>query len=150
MGQREQSHSRIEGDPRRFGGRRVLGLPRSHGLVDAEGRLVHEQVGALGRGDDRRGRERCRPLRTSLRPAARGAENLLGRHDGSVRKRDRLAPLERAALGPGRDAEPIGGLDVEAAGPFVLDEGVAERGVPVARPQTRAAGNRRARARRPE
>ena len=92
---------------------------------------MHEHVGVLGRGDDGRGGSGV-AAQDELSPGARGAENLARRHDGAVRQRHRFPPLESAALGPGRDAEAIRDLDVEASGPVVLDEGVAERGVPVA------------------
>src|SRR5262249_36541706 len=40
---------------------------------------------------------------------------------------DRLAALEPAAVGAGWNAERVSGLDVEAAGTRLLDEGVADR-----------------------
>ena len=43
-----------------------------------------------------------------------------------VRQGDRLAALQAPAVGPRRDAECVGRGNVEAAGPFLLDERVAE------------------------
>jgi hypothetical protein len=84
-------------------------------FVLEEGRLVDEQVGADGRFED--GPRRRRVARDHDRPPGpRIAEHLLGPHPGAVPERDRLAALERAALGPEGHAERIRSLDVEAPG----------------------------------
>ena len=97
----------------------MAGLARAAALVLAEGRLVHEQVGA-GRVDldrlDGRG------VAGVDDPAARAVlpHDLLGRD--AVDGLSALQATEVRALG---DAERACGLDVEAARPVVLDERVA-------------------------
>src|SRR6476619_3163183 len=56
-----------------------------------------------------------------------GAENGVGRDRPPVRESDRIAALKGAALWPGRDAERVGLVNVEAARPGVLDERVPDR-----------------------
>ena len=64
-----------------------------------------------------------------MRRPGRGAPTTAsGGDDAAVGQRHGLAALQSAALGARRDAERLGLLDVEAAGPLVLDERVADRG----------------------
>ena len=109
----------------------MLRLPRAIGLLLAERRLVHEQVGSKGRLDHAVG-GRSVACQHDL-PARPGlAEHLLGSYDAAVGKRDGRARLQRPALGPERDAQGIGGGNVETPRPLVLDERVAEGVAPVA------------------
>ena len=113
--QREHAHARGRGDLRSLARGRVRRLLRALALLLAEGRLVDEQLGAL-REVDVRERRRGVAGDEHLPPGARRPEHLLRRHDAAVGERDRLAGLEPAALGARRDAERVGGRDVEAAG----------------------------------
>ncbi len=64
---------------------------------------------------------------TIVRPGRGAPTTASGLTNAAVGERDCLAALQCAALGAGRDAERLGCLDIEAAGPFVLDERVAHR-----------------------
>jgi hypothetical protein len=58
----------------------------------------------------------------------RRAEHRVRCDRAPVRKRHGVSALERAAFRPGRDAERIGLLDVEAARSRMLEQGVTDRG----------------------
>ena len=64
------------------------------------------------------GRRVAREHDLAARP--RGAEHVLGHDHAPVVERDGLAALELAALRSRRDAERVGGRDVEPAGPRLL------------------------------
>ena len=87
---------------------------------------MHEHIPALGDLEHARGR-RSVAGEDDLAAGARRAEDLLGADRSSVGELDCLARLEAAEERPFRDAELPRGLDVEAAGPRQLDEGVAVR-----------------------
>jgi len=95
-------------------------------LLRAERRFVDEQVRPGRRLDDgfRRGSVPCDDDPPT---AARLAQHEIRGDDGAVVERDRLATLESASRRPVRNAETIGYLDVEAAGPRFLEECVADR-----------------------
>ena len=67
-------------------------------------------------------------MRRPGRGSPRTASGVSTRPSGSVTE---LAALQRAALGTGGHAERVGRVDVEPAGPRVLDDRVAERRDPV-------------------
>src|SRR5215210_2744563 len=116
----------------------MLGLLRPLALVVAERGLVDEQVCALREVEERQGR---RGVAGDAKSSARSRlpENLLGPHDGAVGQRDRLSRLEPAAIAPCTDAQRVCGLDVEAARPRLLYEGIAERRHAVRDPERRNA-----------
>ena len=64
---------------------------------------------------------------TSFRPIRARPEHVVGRDDATVRQRHALAALERATLTAVGNAEPIGGIDVEAPRARRLDDRVAQR-----------------------
>ena len=66
------------------------------------------------------------PASTIFRPRTRLAEHEVGSHHPSVGQRHRVAPLQRAALGPGRNLQRVRGFDVEPTRPW-LDDRVADR-----------------------
>ena len=92
-----------------------------------ERRLVDEQVGAARGLEHRLGTARCRRRSRPSGRVAASPSTCSGVTTRPSGERHRLAALERAALGPVRDAERVGGLDVEPARPVVLDERVADR-----------------------
>ena len=136
MREREQLDAGVARELGRVDRGRVRGLERALPLVLEEGRLVDEQVrvrapprapivcGAVS------------PAITTVRPGRDSPEHLVGRDGRAVGERDRLAALERAALGPEWNAERVGGLDVELPRAVVLDERVADRRARRARPGT--------------
>ena len=93
------------------------------GLLLGEAGVVDEQLGAAGGLDGRLAGagvagDRDRPARAGL------PHHLLG-PDAARRAVDRLAPLQGGEGGAFGHAEPLRRLEVEAAGPLVLDQGVA-------------------------
>ena len=103
----------------------MRGLARPLALLVEERGLVDEHFGLAGRlEDDRRGSRIARD--DELSAGARRAEHLVGRDDDPLVQLDRIAALEQAPLAR-VDAESVGGLDVEAARPRLLDERVADR-----------------------
>ena len=71
------------------------------------------------------------PRDDDLAPSARLAEDVGRRDYAAIAERHGLATLQHAPLATGRDAQPIGDLDVEPSGPPGLDERVADRRNPV-------------------
>jgi hypothetical protein len=114
-------------DLRGVGRRRVRGLLGTRSLVFAEGRLVDEQVGRA-RGLEDRPRRGGVPRQHDLAARPRLAQHHVRRDDGTVGERHRVAPLQSPALRPGRHAERIRRLDVEAPGARRLHERVADGG----------------------
>ena len=89
--QREQLHARGGGDLRRLARGRVRRLSRPLALLLAERRLVDEQLGALREveiGERRRG---VAGDRAPSVPARGSPSTCVGRDDGAVGERDRLA-----------------------------------------------------------
>ena len=126
MREREQPHVGVARDLGGLARGRMHRLGGAVGLLVGEGRLVDEHVGALGEGANRLGR-RGVAGDDDAASGSRCTDDRVRGEDAAVGERDRLAALQRAALGPVRDAERLGRLDVEAAGPLVLDERVADR-----------------------
>ena len=126
MREREQLHAGIARELGRVERRRVHRLEGALPLVLQEGGLVDEQVRATCGFEDGLGRRRVAGD-DHRAPGPRRPEHLVGRDGRPVRERDGLAALERAALRPERNAEPVGGLDVELPRAVVLDERVADR-----------------------
>ena len=114
---RRQVHEREQPAPpprraalRRLLGGRVLRLLRALGLLPRERRLVHEHVGAVGDLDQ-----------LVARAGVAGDHELAAQAGRSPITCSGLTPLttsprcRRPKSGPGRDAEPLGELRVEAA-----------------------------------
>ena len=117
--------ARCGGNLRSLLRRRVRGLVRARRLVLAEGRLVHEQIGAL-REVDVVERRRGVAGHKHLASRPRLAEHVLRRDDPAVRELDRLTCLEPPPVRPRRHAERVRRRDVEASRPLLLDERVTE------------------------
>ena len=124
--QREQAHAGVARDLGGLQRGRVQRLRRAVALLLRERRLVDQHVGAFG--EHAHGLDRRRVAGDhDAPPRPRLAEDGVGRQHAAVGQRHRLAALQRAAFRAERDAERVGRLDVEAAGPDVLDERVADR-----------------------
>src|SRR5262249_52381610 len=119
--EREQADPGVAGDSGGLVRGAVAGLERAVALLLGEGRLVNEQVGALGVRADHVARGR---VARDDDPAARAlrSDDLFG--PDAV---DGLAALEAAEVRAERDAELGRELVVEAARARVLDDRVAER-----------------------
>jgi hypothetical protein len=118
--EREQTHAGGDRQLGGTGGRGVQGLIRALLFLDREGRLVDEDVRALGGLEDGPGRARVAGER-DLPPRPRRAENLLGAHGAAAGKLDGLAALELPEEGAFRDAETLRLVQVETARPCVFD-----------------------------
>jgi hypothetical protein len=99
-------------------------------LLGREGRLVHEQIG-LARHLEYLGRRPGVACEHDLATGPRRPEHLRGSHATAVGKLDGLAALQPAEERALRNAERLRGLEVEATGPWVLDDAVPVRCDPV-------------------
>ena len=121
----EHLHPRLAGDRRRLADGRVAGFERPLDLLLGEAGVVDQQLGAA---------RRLRPSPAGAgvagdhdRPPGSGlAHHLLGRAPARRLPCDRLPALQGGEGGAFGHAEPLRGLEVETAGPLVLDQRVAE------------------------
>ena len=127
MGEGEPPRARGLGHFGGFARRAVSGLYRTGHFVVGEGGFVHEQVGVA---------RRLNGVGTGARiagndhapPASPLAHEYPGIDHAPVVEGDLLAPVNAPPQRPFGDAKLPGQVGVEAAFPFLLDQGVAERG----------------------
>jgi hypothetical protein len=124
--EREHAHVRRTGELRHLGRGRMQRLVRPLLLLRCERRLVHEQVGSLGRLEDDPGRARV-PRDDHFPAGPRRPEHLFGPDLAPVRRRHGLAALKAPEERAFRHAERARRLDVETAGPLGLDECIPVR-----------------------
>jgi hypothetical protein len=125
---REREHADVRGAGKLcdLDGGRVQGLVGSLLFLRSEGRFVHEQVGGLRRFEDHPGGPGV-PGQNDLPPRSRRAQDPGGVHLAPVCRLDGFARLEAAEEWPFRNPERPSGLDVEAARPLRLNQGIAVR-----------------------
>src|SRR3954468_1035350 len=116
--EREHLDLRLLGEERCGASGRVAGLRGTLGLLHAERRLVHEQVGAVG-DRERHVRRRGVAAQDDLAATARLAEHLAGADLLAAHRGHGLAALEAAEVGAVLYAEARGLVCVEAPGPLV-------------------------------
>ena len=126
MRQREHADVRGARKLRDLDGGRVQGLIGPLLFFRSEGRLMHEQVGGLCRFEDYPGGPGVSG-QDDLPPRSRRAQDPGGVHLVSVCRPNGLARLEAAEERAFGNPEGSRGLDVEAARPLRLDQGIAVR-----------------------
>ena len=97
------------------------GLVGPLSLLLAEGGLVHEQLGAPAAASTHVRDGAPSPAMDHLAVRGRGGPAPARAPRRPVGERYRLAPLQGSPLAPCRDAQRVGGLDIETTGPLVLD-----------------------------